>query len=127
MTGPPCWRIIPINAKHSYRQEATMPDNERVEELRSVAGKDLATITRQHAAKRLSGLESEDVLKALKAQGIDDLHSLVREVLKDVRAGAHLGGGNVANDTFIYDMFIYRTSMPAADLEQAILEARGGG
>jgi hypothetical protein len=76
--------------------------------------------------KRLAKLSNEDVLANLKAQGIDSLEKLVSESLQGVKDRAHLGGGVVARDTFIYTQAIYKTAMPAdSELWQEVAQEMG--
>lgn len=64
-----------------------------------------------HAHARVTSLTEQEVLAALKDQGITDLNGLVRKSLADIKKSGK-PGGSVAYDTFIYSQFVYRAAMP---------------
>jgi hypothetical protein len=75
-----------------------------------------------HAHARASKLSEEEVLAALKEQGITDLNSLVQKSLADIRASGRPGGSPFF-DTFIYSQFVYRVAMP---IDKGVISELGG-
>lgn len=87
----------------------------------------LTELTHSYAVDAVSELSREEVIEALSAQGIDSLDVLVDKSLEAARAGLHIGGGQVAKDTFLFTQFVYRTEGPGlpADLIEQVTSKIG--
>lgn len=78
----------------------------------------LREIMSAYAAEAVEELTEEEVLAALKEQGIDSLEKLVNKSLENVRSGSlKVNPGNVAKDTFLFTQFVYKTEGPGLPAE----------
>ncbi len=67
-------------------------------------------LLRDYALSQAQASKEEDVLAALREEGITDLQGLVRASLEEIG-----DAGSVARTTFIYEQFIYKESLTLPD------------
>jgi hypothetical protein len=80
----------------------------------------LQEISQAYARERVATLTEDEVVDALRVQGIESLDALVAKALEAARGGLGMGGGQVAKDTFLFTQFVYRTEGPG--LPQEVME-----